>query len=337
MLNFNRKRSISWLALISLLSLLVVVAGCGQANSTPVSSNETAANYPNKTVTIIVGHAPGGSTDVIARALQPYLQKELGGTVVADNVDGGGGNTALSKLYKSPPDGYNILLTPFPSSILGELVKDGDFKVKDFTYIHGVTGGDYNSIFVKYDSPYQDLKSLVEANKKGKLTLSGSGIGTNSHLTLNLLEKASGSKFEYVSYDSGTEAAVAVAGGHTISGIGNIVSLKQLADEKKIRILAVFGAQRHPNFPDIPTATELGYANTAMDVSVGIIAPPKVPADIVEKLASALDKAIDSPEFKKQAADLGSNIVSSGPEKFKQDALSQYDEVNSLKDDLKPQ
>jgi tripartite-type tricarboxylate transporter receptor subunit TctC len=300
-----------------------------------VAAGFAASKYPANPVAVLVGHKAGGSTDIIARALQPYFQKALGGTIVVENVEGGGGNTALAQLYKAKPDGYTIGLFPFPSAPLGELAKNGRFKVKEFTYLYNVTGGDYNAFFVKYDSPYKDLKSLVNDAKSKKITLSGSGIGTNSHMALKLLEKASGAKFEYVSFDSGTEGAISVAGGHTVSGIGNIVSLKQLANEKKIRILACFGEKRHPNFPDIPTSLEAGFKNTAMDVMVGMIASPKLPPELQKVLADALAKAVNDPGFKSVAQSQGSNVVPMGPEEFKKQAFKIYDQADAIKADLK--
>ncbi len=295
----------------------------------------SGAKYPSNPVVIAVGHKAGGSTDIIARALQPYLQKALGGSVVVENIEGGGGNTALGQLYKAKPDGYTLGMFPFPSAPLGELAKNGRFKVKEFTYLYNVTGGDYNAIFVKYDSPYKDLKSLVNDAKTKKITLAGSGIGTNSHMALKLLEKSAGVRFEYVSFDSGTEGALAVAGGHTVSGIGNIVSLKQLADDKKIRILACFGEKRHPNFTGIPTSQESGFQNTAMDVMVGLIGPPNLPAEIQKILVAALAKAVNDPGFKAMAQSQGSNVVPLGPEDFKKQAYKIYEQADAIKGDLK--
>ena len=176
--------------------------------------------YPQRPVTVVIPHKAGSSTDIIARSLQPYFQKYLGAkaSVVIENQEGGGGNAAHLKTFRALPDGYTLELSPFPSAIMGELVKGGSFKTLEFTFIHNITGSDFNGIFVKYDSPYKTIKDLVEASKKSKITMSGSGIGTNGHMAMKLLEAASGAKFEYVSFDGGTEAAIAVAGGHTMSG-----------------------------------------------------------------------------------------------------------------------
>jgi tripartite-type tricarboxylate transporter receptor subunit TctC len=307
------------------------------SQSAPASSEAPKIDYPTKPITMYIPHKAGGSTDMVARALQPYLQKYLGSkaAIAIENEGGGGGNAAHLKTFKAKPDGYTIEMTPFPSMTLGELVKDGEFKAMEYTYLYAVTGGDYNGIFVKYDSPYKTLNDLVEAAKTEKITMSGSGVGTNSDMSMKLLEKAAGVKFEYVSYDGGTEAAVAVAGGHTKSGVGNVVSLKQMVDEKKIRILAVIGKDRHANYPDVPTAIESGYEGAAMDVCVGVVAPPNLPSDIAKVLEDALSKAVNDPEFKAQAEKLGATLVPLGSTEFKAVAQTIYDQANSMKDELK--
>ncbi len=339
------KRKIAFITMLVFLIGSITLVGCAPkpaAEGTAPANTETATaaagnDYPSRPITMLIPHKAGSSTDIMARALQPYLQKYLGGkaSVVIENEGGGGGNAAHLKTYKADPDGYTIEMSAFPSITLGELVKGGEFKALEYTYLHTVTGGDYNGIFVKYDSKYNDLKSLVEAAKSGKVTMSGSGIGTNGHMAMKLLEKASGTTFEYVSYDGGTEAAVAVAGGHTDSGVGNIVSLKQMVDEKKIKILAVIGGNRHPNYPDVPTAAELGYTDAVMDVCVGVFAPPNLPADIAKVLEDALNKAVNDPEFKAQAEKLGSSVVPMGSAEFKTLAEKIYNQANLVKDDLK--
>lgn len=330
------------LTMVVLLIGSIALVGCSPKpaatdGSAPTSTEAPKSDYPSKPITMYIPHKAGGSTDMVARALQPYLQKQLGekASIVIENEGGGGGNAAHLKTFKADPDGYTIELTPFPSMTLGELVKGGEFKAMEYTYIYGVTGGDYNGIYVKYDSPYNDLKSLVEAAKAGKITMSGSGVGTNGHMSMKLLERSAGVTFEYVSYDGGTEAAVAVAGGHTVSGVGNIVSLKQMADEKKIKVLAVIGGNRHPSYPEVPTAVEAGYADAAMDVCLGVIAPPNLPADIAKTLEDALSKAVADPGFKEQADKLGATVVPVASTEFKTLAQKIYDQANMVKDDLK--
>lgn len=326
-----RKKGLIITSLVVILSLAFLITGCGKK-----ASDGIAANYPHGTINLLVVHAAGGAGDILARTLQPFLQKAIGANVVIVNVPGGGGNDAYSQLYKARPDGYTLALAPFPSAILGELTKNGDFHTKEFTYIYNVAGNDSNAIFVRADSPYQDLKSLVEAAKTQKVTMAGSGIGTNSHMALTLLEKTAGVKFEYVSFESGKGGVIAVLGGHTMAGISNIIDLKDLADSGKIRILACFGKQRHPSFPNVPTTEELGYQNTGMNVATGIIGPPNMSSELTKKIADAVAKAVADPEFQKAANGIGTFILPLGSDDFKTLVYQIYDQVNSVKDAMRP-
>jgi len=294
-----------------------------------------ADSFPSRPITMMIPHGPGSSTDVSARALQPFLAKALGVSIVVENQGGGGGNAAHLATYRAAPDGYTIELSLFPSAVMGELVRGGNFKVLDFTFLYNVTGADYNAISVKYDSPFKDLHSLIEAAKKQKITMAGSGIGTNGHMAMKLLERSAGVRFEYVSYDGGTEAAVSVAGGHTHSGVSNIVSTLQLVNEKKMRMLAVIGEKRHPAAPDTPTAIELGYKGTAMGVCMGMFGPPKMPVDIAKKLESAMEIAVKDPGLIAQFNKLGSTVQPMGGADFKKLVEAIYAQVDSVKDELR--
>ena len=294
-----------------------------------------AAGFPEGPVSLYVGHAPGGANDVMARAIQPYFSKALGVNVVVVNLEGGGGNIAAAQIFRADPDGYTLRFSPYPSDILGQLVKDGDFDVSKFTFLYNVVGGDYNAIFVPVDSPYKTLGDLVEAAKKERLTIAGSGIGTNAHMGLALFEKITGLEFEYVSYNSGSEAAISVAGNHTDCGVGSLLSMKPLQDAGKVRGLVVFGKERHASFPDIPAATEVGYPDAVYDVCAGVTGPPNMPADVVKALSDALAEATSDPRFIATAETLGSNVQPAGPEEFRANVMRIFEQVNSVKDQMR--
>lgn len=335
-MNPMRKSALS-LVVVLVVGISLILVGCGQqATTTANGSDSTSSKYPTHAITLLVPHAAGGSTDIIARAFQPYLQKVLGQTVVIQNLEGAGGNQAWEDLYIAKTDGYTLGMAPFPSAILGQLVKDAKFKTMDFTFIHNVVGNDFNGIFVKYDSPYKDLKSLLDDAKTKNIPMSGSGVGTNSDMARGLLQKVTGIGFNYVPFDSGTQAAIAVAGGQTVAGVGNMMSLKQLVEQKKIRILGVFSAQREKAYPDVPTVEEQGISGVAMDVTTGIIAPPKLPADLVKKIDEAVDKAVNDPEFQKRVQSIGSEVQSLGPNDFTKVVQKIYGQADLVKDIIKP-
>jgi tripartite-type tricarboxylate transporter receptor subunit TctC len=307
-----------------LLAALLFFAACGKKAESGGDSGAAKSPLAGKTIAIDIPHRAGASTDIVARAFQPYFAKETGAIITIENLEGGGGNRAHNTTYRAAPDGLTLEITPFPSAMLGELTKGGEFKSLEFTYIGTITGADYNGIFVPYDSPYQTLGDLINATKEKKLTCAGSGIGTNGHMALILLEKGAGVEFEYVSFDGGSEAAVAVAGKHTDCGVGNVVALKQLSDEKRIRVLGVIGAERHPAFPDAPTAQESGYPDAVMDVCVGLIGPPKMDSALVKFIADATEKICTDQEFIEKMTALGSSVVYLGPGEFKAMAENIY-------------
>jgi tripartite-type tricarboxylate transporter receptor subunit TctC len=184
----------TWMRVVAvLLGMGLLLAGFGQevaeSKSATAATAKEDVKWPTKPVTILVGMSAGGSTDVVARAFQPYFQKELGQNIIVVNVEGAGGNIGLTQLSKAKPDGYSMAIYAFPSACLNELAKGGNFKIREFSYIEGIVGGDTNSIYVKSDSPVKDLKNLIEMTKTKKVTMSGSGIGTNSHMALSYCRK----------------------------------------------------------------------------------------------------------------------------------------------------
>ncbi|MFP3042533.1 tripartite tricarboxylate transporter substrate binding protein [Treponema primitia] len=321
----------------TVLSLVILsFIACGGSKKTAAdTSSGGVISLKGKTITINIPHKAGSTTDIVARTFQPYFAKELGATVIIENLEGGGGNKSHNATYKAAPDGLTLEISLFPSIALGELTKGGEFKSLEYSYINTIAGGDYNNIFVPYDSPYKTLEDLIAAAKTKDIICAGPGIGTNSHMNLILFEKAAGIKFEYVTFDGGSEVAVAVAGRHTDCGMGNVVVCKQLAEDKKIRVLSVFGSERQPEFPDAPTAKELGYDNSVMNVCMGLIAPPKMDPALVQFIADASKVVCTNPEFVAQAKSIGSTVSYLGPAEFKALGETIYGQALIVVDDIK--
>lgn len=329
---------------ISVFAILTVIimafAGCNTATTTTSGDSPSAPAGPidlsKSTIMINIPHKAGSSTDIVARAFQPFFSEALGGaTVIIENLEGGGGNKAHSTTFKADPDGLTLEITPFPSIVLGELTKEGDYKSLEYTYLSTITGNDFNAFFVQYDSPINSLEDLIALSKERQVTVAGSGIGTNGHMAMKLTEKAVGTTFEYVSFDGGSEAAVSVAGGHTDAGIGNVVALVQLAQEKKIKVISMVGSSRHPSFPDVPTTSEDGYPEASMDVCVGLIAPPDMDPELVAMLEEAARTAVENPEFIKQATALGSTVIYKDSAEFKTLAEEIYKQAQKVSEDIK--
>lgn len=294
------KRSWGKLIAIFTVSILLVtsLAGCGSQQTANNGTKSEASSYPAKPIQLLIVHKAGSSTDIIARTLQPFLSKELGVQVVVQNVPGGGGVQAMSQLNKEKPDGYTLLMSPFPSANLKQvLTPNVDFDVTKFSYVAGATAGDNNAIAVVADSPIKSFADLVAMSKTKKLKIAGSGVATNGQFASALLQDKGNLKFTYVPFEGGPDAINAVLGKQVDATVADIVGTIPLVNSGKLRLIAVTGNERDRRYKDVPTVAESGMPGVAFNVKVGIVAPPGLPADISKKLADAVSKVVTNPEL----------------------------------------
>jgi tripartite-type tricarboxylate transporter receptor subunit TctC len=290
--------------------------------------------FPKEPIRLIITHAAGGSTDIVPRVLQPYLQKAMGVPVVIENMVGAGGNIARGFVYKQKPDGYVLLVSQQPSMSSGEIVSEGKFEVLKLVHVFNVAGRNYDCVAVPYDSPFKTLDEMKKASQTQSLTSAGSGIGTNAYIAAMLLKK-SGLNLIYVPFNSGTEAALAVAGGKTQMGTGALDSYYPLHETKNLRVLGVTGPERDESHKELPTLIELGYPLVKMDQMTGVFAPPGLPKDKLDILVKAFQKATSDPEFKAAAAKANLTLQPLPPDEFFKASKAIYDTVKNLEDILK--
>lgn len=274
--------------------------------------------FPSKPIYIVVGQAAGGSTDIIARSLDPFLNKELKVPIVVQNQTGAGGDIANNFVWKAKPDGYTLIMTVIPSYVIRELIKRQNFEVLKMTFIYGIAGGDFNAISVAFGSPIKNFNDLKKAASEKMLSVGGVTSGSNSWYAYTMMREKTGIKFKYVPYNSGTEAAMAAVGGHVDLAITSIISVVQPAHNKQLRILAGFGDKRDPMFPDVPMMVEFGYKDMYFATRQGLAGPPGMPKEIVDIIASAAAKAVRDPKFKEIADKQGFTVdPMAGPEFYK--------------------
>lgn len=326
----------SWGKMVAVLALCILVvtslAGCGSKTAADTGAKSVASDYPNKPIQLILIHKAGSSTDIIARTLQPYLAKELGVQVVVQNVTGGGGTQAMSQLSKGKPDGYTLLMTPFPSATLKQVLSpDVDFDIKNFSYIAGVSAGDNNVIAVTADSPIKTFADFVTAAKTKNLKVAGSGVATNGQFAAALLQDKGNIKFTYVPFEGGPDALNAVLGNHVDATVADIVGTIPLVTAGKLRLLAVTGTQRDRRFKDVPTVAECGLPAVAFDVKVGIMAPPGMPAELSKKLSDAITKVVANPEFVTAGDNVGFTAAYNSGDDVKTTSLKLLDMVTKEK------
>jgi tripartite-type tricarboxylate transporter receptor subunit TctC len=293
-------------------------------------------SFPKGPVRLVITHGPGGSTDLAARLIQPYLQKYLGAPIVVDNMEGAGGNVARSFVFKQPPDGQVLLVSQQPSMSSGQLVSGGRFETLKFAHVFNIAGRNYDCVAVPINSPFKTIADIKKASAAKPLTASGSGIGTNAYVLGMLLKSKGGINLTYVPYNSGSEAAVAVAGAQTQMGTGSIDAFLPLQKQNKLRILAVSGPQRDASIPDVPTLVELGFPEIKLDQMTGVFAPPGLAQDKLQVLVAAFQKAAADKEFIAAAAKGGLTLQPLAANDFYKVSQSMFTTIKALESILKP-
>ena len=291
--------------------------------------------YPSQPVRLVITHAAGGTTDMAARLIQPYLQKHLGVAVVIDNMVGAGGNIARSFVFKQPGDGYTLLVSQQPSMSAGQIVTGARFEVLKFTHIFNIAGKNYDCVAVAKDTPFKTIEDLKKASQAQPLSSAGTGVGSNSYILAMLLKSRAGINITYVPFNSGTEAALAVAGGQTQMGTGALDSYWPLHEQGRLRVLAVSGPERDESHPQLPTIVELGYPNIKLNQMTGVFAPPGLSKERLDVLAAAFRKAFAEKEYAAAAAKAKQTLQPLGPAEFYKASKEIFETIQDLAPVLK--
>ena len=252
--------------------------------------------YPERPVKLIVPWGAGGDTDVIYRALLPFLQQHLGGTVVVANIGGASGTKGAKEAKDSPPDGYTIFAVH--DSIHSTYYTGvADVNWTDFEPICLVSSTP-SILTASPKAPWKDVKALIADAKKrpGQITVAAT-LGSTSHFFPALVEKAAGIKFKYVPYEGTADRMNALLGSHVDLGESNLTQ-KGKADAGHIRFLAIATAKRAEEIPNVPTLKEEGV-DVEYAVNRGLLAPKGTPAPVLAKLRSACGAAVNEPGFAK--------------------------------------
>ncbi len=260
--------------------------------------------YPNKPIRLIVPVAAGGGIDFIARQVSDRLARGLGGSIMVENISGGGGIVACQTTARAAPDGYTLIqsyvATHGTSPATRKLPYDA---LTDFTPI-GMIGGTPNVLVVPSNLPLSSAKEFIEYAKKnvGKLSYGSAGQGSLTHLAMEQLKASAGIFAVHVPYRGIAPAINDMFTGSTQAMMPGLAAATPHLQGGKLKALAVTGKQRHPNFPNVPTLEELGYKGFDGIQWYGISGPAKMPAEIVQRINAELNKVISSPDFKQRLA-----------------------------------
>jgi len=279
----------------------------------------TAFAWPTKTVTIVVPFPPGGSTDMIARAVAQKLQEKFGQPFVIENKPGATGTIGATAVKRAAPDGYTILVTSLgPLVIAPHLIKDVPYDAnKDFDFITVAVQAP-NVLVVPAASPYKSVADVIAAQKAqpGTVTFASSGNGSSDHLTAALFWQQTGTQGLHVPYKGGAPAITDLLGGQVNASFQNINAIIDHVKAGKLRALAITSTQRSPLLPDVPTLAEAGVKGVDVYSWQGIVAPKGLPADVKASLNQGIVAALNDPQTRQRLTGLGFEIVANTPEQF---------------------
>ena len=284
--------------------LLRIVAALAASITLPL-----LAAWPEKPIKVLIGYAPGGSTDVVARLIAPKLGEKLGQPIVIENKPGGAGDFAAELMLQSPPDGYTLMMTTVAVHAINPgLMKQKFDPINDFTPMALVCS--YPMIMIgspqsTFRSP-AELKALAE---KQPTFYSSSGVGSPGHLSGELLVKALGNpNITHVPYKGGAPSVMAIMSGEAQVNFATLPAVVPQIRAGKVRAIALASKERNPAVPDVPTMAEAGIPDFDVGTWSGIIGPKGVPADIVKKVNDAVAEVVNDPVIRKRLVEEGAEI-----------------------------
>jgi tripartite-type tricarboxylate transporter receptor subunit TctC len=278
-----------------------------------------AQQWPAKPIRIIVPYPPGGTSDILARALSPGLQSAFGQPVVVENKPGATGNVGADFVAKSPPDGYTLLLGDIGSlaispSVFAALPFD---PVKDFAPVVMVAYSPH-LLVVHPSVPARDARELIALAKAkpDSLNFAVSGIGGANHLAGIDFAQRAGIKWTYIPYKGGSQALTDMVGGQAQVMFNGMLATYPFVKDGKLKVLAVSSARRFAANPDIPTVAEQGMPGFETGSWQGIVAPAGTPPDVVNKLHAAVTAILATPDMKDRLDKAGAEPRPQSPAQF---------------------
>jgi tripartite-type tricarboxylate transporter receptor subunit TctC len=294
---------------------MAVVAGFLVSAATDAHAQ---AAYPNKPVKVIVGFAPGGPTDILARVVGAGMGKIVGEQFFVENRTGAGGNIATEQAARAEPDGYTVQLTLMSSAVNETLFKN--FKVR-FADSFEPIGGIASVGLVLLAHPSLGVKSVPDLiklakSKPGELLYATAGAGTSTHLGAELFNSMAGTKMMPVHYKGGGDTIKDLLSGEMKIMFSTIPPVLGFVKDGRLQGLATSGTKREKVLPELPTIAEAGVPGFDMPLWFGLAAPKGTPRPVIDKLAASLKKTLELPEVQAALDKQGFAMMPYGPEEF---------------------
>jgi len=291
-------------------------------------------DYPNKPIRMIVGYAPGGGTDIMARIVAARMSEHLGQSVIVENRPGNSGIVGAAAVAKAPPDGYTLMMGVMSlNTIQPHLVMLPYDPIKDLTPVNLVASVPH-FILVSPSSGVNTLAELIAYCKTnpGKVSYPSAGTGTSTHLAGEMFRlQAGGLDIVHIPYKSAGHSMPDLLAGRVQVGFETLPTTAAYVKQGKLKALAITTAKRLPEFPDVPTMAEVGLPNYKLRTWYGVFGPGDMPAPIVNKLHAEIARAVQSPESKGKLMEMGmDDTVTPTPEDFAAMVRSELDYFGKL-------
>jgi tripartite-type tricarboxylate transporter receptor subunit TctC len=309
---------------------LVASLGLFAAAAVGVSAPVQAQDYPTGPVTMVIGFAPGGGSDVTGRIVSAALQERLGQPVVVDNRPGAGSTIAADHVANATPDGYTLMYMSSDGISLGAALRpDLPYDpLGDFELISRMVGFPY--IIAAHPSvPFDTLSGMIDYARANPdaLRYGSSGVGSGPQMATELIAFTAGVEVEHVAFQGAAPAAVATVAGEIEIVVAAPSTVQGYAEAGQLKVLGVTGTERHPNFPNAPTLAESGLPPMEITIWWGVVAPAGTPAPVLERIETALADVAADPAVNEQLKKLGFDMIhldSAGFRKFAEEDIERW-------------
>ncbi len=277
-----------------------------------------AQNYPSKPIRLIVPFPPGAGTDAVARLIAQKLGEQMNATIVVDNRTGAGGAIGADLVAHADPDGYTLLFVASPfTTVAASSSNPGYDPVKQYTGVALIATGPL-VLVANTALPATSMKELIALAKAkpGTLNYGSAGNGGVNHLALELLKARTGADIVHVPYKGIGPATIDLLSGQIQLLTGTVSAVAPYIAQGRVRALAVTGARRSPQLPDVPTMKEAGVPNYEVYNYWGLVAPVTTPHDIVARLNSEVQKLLANSEIRERLERDGVDLTPGGPERM---------------------
>jgi tripartite-type tricarboxylate transporter receptor subunit TctC len=275
--------------------------------------------WPERSITIVVSFAPGGSSDISARLVAPSLSEALGRPVVVENRGGAGGNIGIGYVARAQPDGYTLLATSSAFVVNPGLYKRAPYDpFADFLPI-STLGASPNVIAVRPDSQFKTLPELIAFARANpdRLNYASPGSGTTPHLAGEVLKLRAGIRMQHVPFIGAGPAAQAAVAGTTDLIVAHQGSVESQLRSGLLRPLAHTGEGRQPDWPDLPSLGELGIRDAVSETFLALFAPAGVPEPVMGRISTAVVEILGRPDIRERFRQAGMPVVGGGPSELR--------------------